>query len=283
MKLWWFSTTVINSDWEYQSISVDLPKSFRFWEPQKPNHWGTQKRKHTITLAVVNQFVFAIWPMIITESIFWIPNANQTFFQSLCFSHIFSPFGDLPKVSSWAPAAPAALKFRLLLDQDQAVWRLLSFGPMWLRYRILNKKTLQVKIGSSQIKVCKPWSELELETMTFWISKNNIQTKTLIPCARAMLIGTSEMDAIILAFQKWEAAGKPSHNTKVDSRSTWCHIHEDIDATLQGTHDFVSSYLGQRDLVDDLRPLCWRWVMPSVPVCSRVNGGKCMETVGNLL
>lgn len=58
------------------------------------------------------------------------------------------------------------------------------------------------------------------------------------------------------AHQKWEAAGKPGHNTKVDSRSTWCHIHEDIDATLQGTHDFVSSYLGQRDLVDDLRPLC---------------------------
>ena len=171
MKLWWFSTTVINSDWEYQSISVDLPKSFRFWEPQKPNHWGTQKRKHTITLAVVNQFVFAIWPMIITESIFWIPNANQTFFQSLCFSHIFSPLGDLPKVSSWAPAAPAALKFRLLLDQDQAVWRLLSFGPMWLRTEFSTKKLFKSKSDHLKSKFVNHDLNLNLKPWLFGYQK----------------------------------------------------------------------------------------------------------------
>ena len=230
------------------------------------------KRKHTITLAVVNQYMFAIWPMMPTKP-----------FLSTCVfcSHMFSSFGDLPKVfSCWAPAAPAALKFRLL-DQDQTVWRICS------RYggdtELLTKILFKSKSDHLKSKFVNHDQNLNLKPWLLDIKKTS--KETLIPCAMHAYWnfrnGCNHLS--LSAHQKWEAAGKPSHNTKVDSRSTWCHIHEDIDATLQGTHDFVSSYLGQRDLVDDLRPLCWRWVMPSVPVCSRVNGGKCMETVGNLL
>ena len=144
------STKVIHSDSEHQSIFVDLPKSFRFWEPQKPNHWG-QKETYYHPCSSKSIYVRNL-----------AHDANQTISFNMCFLFTYA------FIIWWSSQS-----FQLLSTSCSCSTEVPSPGsrsscsknlfPIWWRYRVVNQNLCKSKSDHLKSKLVnhdqnlKPW------------------------------------------------------------------------------------------------------------------------------